>query len=115
MAHDPYLVERLTSLMDEKKANYITKRMFGGVCFMVDDKMCYAAILNGLMVRVDIDDVQQLLKRDGVSQMMQKDRPMKSFLLVEEIGFDMDEDLNFWVQKCLDFNPKAKSSKKRKS
>ena len=26
----------------------------------------------------------------------------------------MDEDLEDWVQLCLDFNPKAKSSKRKK-
>jgi hypothetical protein len=40
-------------------------------------------------------------------------RPMKGYLFIESEGVDMDEDLDFWVEKCLDFNPKAKSSKKK--
>ena len=27
-------------------------------------------------------------------------------------GIDLDEDLEYWIRVCLDFNPKAKSSKK---
>ena len=41
-------------------------------------------------------------------------RPMKGYLSVTAEGIDMDEDLEKWIDRCLDFNPKAKSSKKRK-
>ena len=41
-------------------------------------------------------------------------RPMKGFLYVDPVGTDMDEDLENWIQYALDFNPKAKSSKKKK-
>lgn len=40
-------------------------------------------------------------------------RPMKGYLFVEPEGFDFEEDLEFWIDKCLAFNPEAKSSKKR--
>ena len=39
-------------------------------------------------------------------------RVMKGFVRVDPIGIDLDEDLEYWIQVCLDFNPKAKSSKK---
>jgi hypothetical protein len=42
-------------------------------------------------------------------------RPMKGYLYVAPEGIDMDEDLDKWVQRCLDFNPKAKSSKRKQS
>lgn len=37
---------------------------------------------------------------------------LKGFLLVDPISIDMQKDLEYWIQLCLDFNPKAKSSKK---
>jgi hypothetical protein len=37
---------------------------------------------------------------------------LKGFLLVDPVGIDMQKDLEQWIQLCLDFNPKAKSSKK---
>jgi hypothetical protein len=40
-------------------------------------------------------------------------KPMSGFLFVEAEGVDMDKDLEFWVQQCLDFNPLAKSSRKK--
>jgi hypothetical protein len=40
-------------------------------------------------------------------------RPMTGYLFIQPEGYDMDEDLNFWVKKCLEFNPLAKASKKK--
>jgi hypothetical protein len=28
-------------------------------------------------------------------------------------GYDREDDLEFWIQKCLDFNPEAKARKKK--
>ena len=41
-------------------------------------------------------------------------RPMKGYIFVEPSGYDLNEDLNFWIDLCSVFNPKAKASKKRK-
>ncbi len=41
-------------------------------------------------------------------------RPMKGFVYVEESGLETDDELSEWIQLALDYNPKAKSSKKRK-
>ena len=40
-------------------------------------------------------------------------RPMKGYLYISPEGIDMDDDLDKWIIRCLEFNPKAKSSKKR--
>jgi hypothetical protein len=40
-------------------------------------------------------------------------KQMKGFVLVEPHGVDSDTNLDYWIQLCLDFNPKAKSSKKK--
>jgi hypothetical protein len=29
-------------------------------------------------------------------------------------GIDMDDDLDKWIKRCLEFNPRAKASKKKK-
>ena len=113
MATDPYLMERILNVLHEKKVLYTNKRMFGGNCIMVDDKMCFGTFRNGLMVRVGEESAPELLKRDGAEQMMQNEkRVMKGFLFITPEGFDLEEDLEFWIEECLAFNPFAKSSKK---
>jgi len=39
---------------------------------------------------------------------------MKGYLFIEPEGYDTEADLEFWIQKCLDFNPKAKASRNKK-
>ena len=81
---------------------------------MVDEKMCVGIIKDELMVRVDSDNQNEFLEDEGSRMMDFTKRPMKGYLYVAPEGIDMDEDLDKWVQRCLDFNPKAKASKKRK-
>ena len=40
-------------------------------------------------------------------------RPMTGYLFIAAEGFDHDSDLECWIDKCLEFNPKAKASKKK--
>jgi hypothetical protein len=40
------------------------------------------------------------------------ERPMKDFVFVDPEGTGHYKDLEYWIQLCIDFNSKAKSSKK---
>jgi hypothetical protein len=55
---------------------------------------------------------QTSLKKKGSRPMDFTGRIMRGFVCVDPIGIDSDKDLEYWIQVCLDFNPKAKSSKK---
>ena len=41
-------------------------------------------------------------------------RVMRGFVFIYPDGIDTDEDLEFWIQKAIDFNPLAKKSKSKK-
>ncbi|MFA7272680.1 MAG: TfoX/Sxy family protein [Crocinitomicaceae bacterium] len=114
MAIDSYFLERLQNALKSRGLDWDEKRMFGGICFMVHDKMCFGSFRNGLMVRVAPEEAEHLLQGEYTSQMMQAQRPMVGFLIVEMEGVDRESDLDFWIDKCLEYNPKAKASKKKK-
>jgi hypothetical protein len=40
-------------------------------------------------------------------------RPMKGYVFVTPDGFDLESDLEYWIDLCLAFNPLAKSGKKK--
>lgn len=65
------------------------------------------------MVRINPDYQEEALKRKGCKIMDFTKSPMQGFLYVEPAGIDLDEDLAFWIQKALDYNPLATSSKKK--
>ncbi len=41
-------------------------------------------------------------------------RPMKGYVLVDDTGMKTQKDFDYWIGLALDFNKKAKSSKKKK-
>lgn len=114
MAYNEFLSERVKASLKSLHTNFEEKKMFGGVCFLVDDKMCVGIINNDLMVRVDPEEQDKFLQEKGCRIMDFTNRPMKGYLYVNPEGVDMEDDLEKWVKRCLEFNPKAKSSKRKK-
>ncbi len=114
MAYDENLADRVRRELKDQGSEFSEKKMMGGLCFMVDDKMCVGIVKNDLMARVDPEIYEELLQREGARPMDFTKRPMKGYVFIDPDGVDMDSDLEFWVKQCLDFNPLAKSSKKKK-
>ncbi|GJM32190.1 MAG: hypothetical protein DHS20C18_11910 [Saprospiraceae bacterium] len=114
MAIDEHLADRMRQFFAEKKVTPEEKKMMGGLGFMVDDKLCIGIYKGGLMARTDPEEEATLSNKLGAEPMIHGGRPMKGYIMVAPEGFDSDDDLEFWIRKCLEFNPKAKSSKKKK-
>lgn len=120
MAYDEFLADRARQLLKEKSVAFTEKKMMGGLCFMVDDKMCFGMHIDKgtdqslLMARIGQDNYEEALKKEHCSEMTFTGRTMKGFVFVSEEGIDLEDDLRYWIQLCLDFNPLAKSSKKKK-
>ena len=112
MAYDEYLADRVRQSFAERFVTVEEKRMMGGLWFMVNDKMCDGIVGEMLIARNDPEIYQEALTRPGARQMDFTGRPMKGFVFVEPEGFDEDEDLQAWLQLCLDYNPRARSSKR---
>ncbi len=120
MPYDEHQADRIRQAFQEKKVDYTEKRMFGGLCFMVDDKMCCGIHFDKkkntdlLMARIGETASETAMQRPGCHPMDFTGRPMKGYVFITPDGFDLDEDLAYWIQLCVDFNPLAKASKKRK-
>ena len=88
------------------------KKMFSGVSFMVNDKMCINIGADYLMVRIDPTMYQLLLEKEGCSPVVMKGREIKGFVYVDEEALVTKKKLAYWIDLALEFNPKAKRSKK---
>lgn len=113
MAYDTALADRLTDLLTARKVAFESKAMMGGLCFMVDGKMCVGVTKERLMVRLDPAVEAAVLKKPGCKPMDFTGRPMKGFVFVLPEGCDAEAQLKYWLTLALDFNPRAKASKKR--
>lgn len=113
MAYDEYTAERCRNLLGEKTKNAYEKKMFGGLCFMVDDKMCFGLVNEELMARVGPEFYEEALQQPGVRDMDFTGRPMKGYVFISPEGYDTEVQLSFWIDRCLAFNPRVKLSKKK--
>ena len=119
MAYDEYLADRVRGVLKERKTSFREMKMMGGLCIMVDEKMCCGVLHNKkknidlLMARIGPDVYEEALGKPGCQPMDFTGRPMKGYVFITPEGFDMDKDLAYWVDLCLAFNPLAKSSKKK--
>jgi len=109
--------EKLTARIREALAHLPKveeKRMFRGVTFMVNDKMCITAGDNKIMCRIDPAIHEEVIKRKGCETVKMKGREYKGYVYVSEEGIKTKKDLDHWIQLALKFNKLAKSSKKKK-
>jgi len=114
MAYDEYLEERIRKVLNENRIVFEARKMMGGLTFMVNGKMCVGIVKDDLMARIGPDNYSSALTKNGCKEMKFTGRPMKGFVMIEPEGVDMDEELEYWIQLCLDYNPIAKASKKKK-
>lgn len=106
------LFERMRNVLLLKGVSWQEKKMMGGTTFMVDAKMCFGTLKGGLLCRIDPEERENLLSKTGTETISQGGREMKGYVYVRPEAYESDYDLEFWINKCLEFNPKAKSSKK---
>ncbi len=114
MPYSELLADRLRQVLNEKKSPFEEKKMMGGLCFMVNGKMCVGIVKEDLMARVGPIVYEEALEMEGAREMDFTKRPMKGYVFVSPEGTDLYEDLSDWVQMALDYNPLAKASKKKK-
>jgi TfoX/Sxy family transcriptional regulator of competence genes len=113
MAYDEYLADRIRHKFKEMDVPFEDKKMMGGICFLVDDKMCVGIVKEKMMARIDPGKTEEAFLKPGCHDMDFTHRPMKGFIFVEPEGIDKDEDLEYFISLALEYNPQAKSSKKK--
>jgi len=114
VAYDENLADRMRRVLRDKQVKIVEKEMMGGLTFMVRDKMCVGIMKKSLMARIDPEEYAFALTKPGCREMDFTKRPMKGFVFVDPEGIDLDEELEYWIDLALDFNPRARSSKKKK-
>ncbi len=108
--------EKLANRIRERLADLpiiSEKEMMGGLTFMVNDKMCVGIIKDEMMCRIDPDFHGTSVEKTGCRTMDFTKRPMKGYVMIDDTGMTTQKEFDYWVDLALDFNKRAKSSKKR--
>lgn len=120
MAYDDHLADRVRQTLRELKVDFSEMKMMGGLLFKVNEKMLCGIHIDKkygdslLMARIGEDAYIHAIKNINCLPMDFTGRPMRGYIFVTPDGFDLDEDLKYWLELCIAFNPFAKASKKRK-
>ncbi|MBL4594610.1 MAG: TfoX/Sxy family protein [Flavobacteriales bacterium] len=120
MAYDEYLADRVKNVFNDKRVSFEARKMLGGLCFMVDNKMCCGIHIDKkygdslLMARIGEEAYKNEISKEVCLPMDFTGRPMKGYIFVTPDGFDMEDDLAYWIQLTIDFNPLAKASPRKK-
>jgi TfoX/Sxy family transcriptional regulator of competence genes len=113
MAYNEKLADRIRAslagvrLLEEKK-------MFSGMCFMVNGKMCVCVSHDEMMCRIGPEKFEAALERTSCRAMIHNGKAMKGFVYISEEGMKSKKDFDYWINLALEFNSKAKSSKTKK-
>ena len=102
MAYDERLAARIRELISVRP-DVVEKRLFGGLGWMLQGNMAVGAGSKGdLIVRVEPEDVEALLRLPGVTTFGHEGRtPMKGFVLVDTTDLP-DDELEAWVRRGAD-------------
>ena len=113
MVYDTKLADRIREYLAQfPKLKIEEKEMFRGLTFMVNGKMCVSVSGENLMCRFDPELTQEVAEKIGFLPMTMRNRQYKGYCYVEPEGFKSKTDFEYWVNLCLDFNDRAKASKK---
>ena len=110
MAYNEKLTKRLREALTGV-SNIEEKRMFSGITFMVNGKMCISAGDDRIMCRIDPAIHEEAIKKKGCRTVMMKGREYKGYVYVNEESIKTKKDLDYWVGLSLDFNKRVKASK----
>jgi TfoX/Sxy family transcriptional regulator of competence genes len=103
MAYDEQLAQRIRDLV-AGEAGVEEKTMFGGLAFLVNGNMAVAASgQGGLLVRVDPEESDTLVRESGVEMMEMRGREMPGWLRVEETQVATKKQLSAWVGRGVAF------------
>src|ERR1041385_6889289 len=114
MAYNEKLADRTREIISLTHKKVEEKKMFGGLCFMVNNKMAVGVEQERLMLRIDPARYDEVMQKDGCKPMDFTGKVMKGFVFVDAEVLQTKKQLEYWIALALEFNKKAKASVKKK-
>ncbi|GAB4150170.1 MAG: TfoX/Sxy family protein [Planctomycetaceae bacterium] len=102
MAYNETLADRVRTRLNKQKG-FSEKKMFGGICFLLNGNMCCGVTGDDLMLRLGQEAAAVALNEPHTREMDFTGRPLKSMIFVDSAGYEADDDLANWVQRAVNF------------
>ena len=96
MAYDEHLASRIRRALDDR-SEFTERKMFGGLAFLCQGRMCCGIVGRDLMVRVPVDEFDAALRKRNVRPMDFTGKPVKGFVYVSPSGIGTAVSLQGWL------------------
>lgn len=114
MAYNEELADRVREYLIQFPELEITeKKMFRGLTFMVNEKMCVGVSGDELMIRFDPNLHNEFCEQNGFRPMVTKSRTYKGYGYVHPDYIKTNKQLTYWLNIALQFNKEVKAPKKK--
>lgn len=112
MAFDESLATRLRGALARKK-NISEKKMFGCICFFLNDNALAGVWKNALIARLGADRAEEALREQHVRPFDITGKPMRNWIVVEPKGIEDDDQLRGWIELAARFVRKLHKSREK--
>ena len=102
MRNDEAVAVRIRELLQEYP-DFVEKRLFGGIGFMLRGNMACGINKGNLIVRVGPDLYEDVLQRPHAKVFDMTGRAMKGWITIGPKGYRHEADLKEWVQMGVEF------------
>ena len=102
MAYSKSLAERIRHLVSRRRG-ITEKKMFGGVCFLLNGNILVGVWKDSLIVRVGKNACEAALLKAHVSEFDITGKPMTGWVMVDPDGIDSDHQLKEWIDQATMF------------
>jgi TfoX/Sxy family transcriptional regulator of competence genes len=113
MSYDENLAARIRDVLADR-TDVVEKKMFGGLCFMVNGSMCCGLTKTDFMVRVGPEQYDAALARPHARPMDFTGRPLAGMVYVAPDGLRTRATLVRWIERGLVFVTSAPARKNAK-
>ena len=113
MSYDESLARRVEKNL-RRRRGWTRKKMFGGICYMLNGNMCCGVLDDELIVRAKPDEYERAMKRPHTRVLDFTGRPMKGFVVVRPPGWRAEAALKNWITlgiRCARSRPPKKPTK----
>jgi TfoX/Sxy family transcriptional regulator of competence genes len=100
--YNQLLASRIQNIISRWKEAEM-KKMFGGICFIFKGHMVAGVYKDSLILRIGEQEANNALKLPHVTPFDITGKPMKGWIMIEEIAFSSDSELIKWINMAKSF------------
>ncbi|MBL8816479.1 MAG: TfoX/Sxy family protein [Planctomyces sp.] len=102
MAFSESLAARIRDALARER-NIEEKKMFGGICFLLNGNILVGVWRDSLIARVGKDACEAALQEEFVTEFDVTGKAMKGWVMVDPDGLDSDHQLIHWIEQAIQF------------